>query len=385
MAFLVICCGITILQMSKIDPTEIKLDRRSTLLLQAARQNTMRVDEKDLTGLEDPGIDSIRGSFGPLGSMIRARSARRLSQSSRGASTIRSRNGMGTPRQSFGGGRLDPSFDGLQRHQLYDAPVPSFSFTDTGSDRVSMFASPGHTPQPPRTPTIKFGTEEIVHKYQPSALGSGALATHERRDVSNRSFSPSSNTYSLPVIQEGSVEGLPLRQPRPVPAVLGRPSLSTSAIDSGLRTAPAAIFSGGQSPDEDGDISNSSSPYHVDPFDAPTLPATADPSTSSFRLHSRPELMMVGNAERSFSESAVDDGSRAAWRRERERERGHGGHGHRHNHNRTSSRSYPKTGGDEDREESVSLVHNPSLDSLEGVDVQPEPGGIRLVQSTGRF
>ena len=31
MAFLVICCGITILQMSKIDPTELgkKLDRRS--------------------------------------------------------------------------------------------------------------------------------------------------------------------------------------------------------------------------------------------------------------------------------------------------------------------------------------------------------------------
>ena len=38
MGFLVICVGITVLQLSKIDPTQIKtLDRRSTLLLQAAK------------------------------------------------------------------------------------------------------------------------------------------------------------------------------------------------------------------------------------------------------------------------------------------------------------------------------------------------------------
>ena len=85
LAFLVICCGITILQMSKVDPKELgnKLDRRSTMLLQAARSQTERLDEKDITGIEDPGIDSIRGSFGGVGSMIRARSAKRMSTPSR--------------------------------------------------------------------------------------------------------------------------------------------------------------------------------------------------------------------------------------------------------------------------------------------------------------
>jgi hypothetical protein len=49
MGFLVICVGITILQMSKVDPVSLsKLDRRSTILLQAARQQTESVEEKVL-------------------------------------------------------------------------------------------------------------------------------------------------------------------------------------------------------------------------------------------------------------------------------------------------------------------------------------------------
>ena len=81
MGFLTICVGITILQLSKVDPVELKgnamLDRRSTLLLQAARAKTEDTDpEKGPTGLEDPGMDALRGSFGAFGSIIRARSVR---------------------------------------------------------------------------------------------------------------------------------------------------------------------------------------------------------------------------------------------------------------------------------------------------------------------
>ena len=53
MGFLVICFGITILQMSKIDPEELgnKLDgRRSTIPLQAACQRTETLDEKNPLG-----------------------------------------------------------------------------------------------------------------------------------------------------------------------------------------------------------------------------------------------------------------------------------------------------------------------------------------------
>jgi len=44
--------GITILQMSKVDPTTLKLDRRSTLLLQANRQHT-ELQEKSISGFEE--------------------------------------------------------------------------------------------------------------------------------------------------------------------------------------------------------------------------------------------------------------------------------------------------------------------------------------------
>ena len=69
--------------MSKVDPTQFtKLDRRSTILFQAARKQTEAVEEKFPSGVEEPGIDTLRGSFGTVGSIIRARSARRMSQSS---------------------------------------------------------------------------------------------------------------------------------------------------------------------------------------------------------------------------------------------------------------------------------------------------------------
>src|SRR6266702_3399337 len=92
MGFLVICVGITILQMSKVDPKKLnKLDRRSTILLQAARAQTEVVDEKGIAAYEDPGMDTLRGSFGAVGSIIRARTARRMSQSSQ-----RTNSHMGT-------------------------------------------------------------------------------------------------------------------------------------------------------------------------------------------------------------------------------------------------------------------------------------------------
>ena len=59
MGFLVICAGIIILQMSKVDPEELgKLDRRSTILLKANQQTVEQHGEK-VPGMEDPGIDAL--------------------------------------------------------------------------------------------------------------------------------------------------------------------------------------------------------------------------------------------------------------------------------------------------------------------------------------
>jgi len=45
--------------MSKVDPESLgKLDRKSTLLLQASHRNT-ELTEKSITGMEDPGMDAL--------------------------------------------------------------------------------------------------------------------------------------------------------------------------------------------------------------------------------------------------------------------------------------------------------------------------------------
>ncbi|THH06049.1 hypothetical protein EW145_g4355 [Phellinidium pouzarii] len=345
MGFLVICCGITILQMSKIDPTEFgnKLDRRSTMLLQAARSNTTKVDEKDITGLEDPGMDSIRGSFGPLGSMIRARSARRMSMSTKSGGSVRSQHGQGN----------DSQFEGFQRHQLYDAPVPSFSVNE--ADGGSVFGNSGHSYLPPRHSTIKFGTEDVVHKYPTKGLGTD-LATHERREVSYRSLSPGNISLNsvTPISEEqlrGSMDDLLLQQPRPQHAVKSPLAMSVSLSDSDsgpLRTAPATLFA-----------SQKSLPQQ-DPF--AESPATAVGSgfsggASTLPLPSRSRFNDVNEPQRT-------------------RGREHA----------PTDRRYPK--GVDDREESISLVHSPEPDDdTNGSDEDlSQHGGIRLVgPSPGRF
>lgn len=148
------------------------------MLLQAARSNTAGVDEKSMTAVEDPGMDTLRGSFGAMGSIIRARSARRMSMSSNATgSTLRARHGS---HSAFPGDVERPHYNamghpsdhlaGMKRHQLYDPPVP-------GSDAISL--SSQMSPRSKQT-TIKFGAEDIVHQYPLPGRDSGA-ATHEHR------------------------------------------------------------------------------------------------------------------------------------------------------------------------------------------------------------
>lgn len=186
MGFLVICTGITILQLSKIDPTQIKmLDRRSTVLLQAANAPIHPMDgvddEKSITAMEDPGLDALRGAgFGVVGSIVRARTARRWSKSSQ--STARSRHGQHPNAASIGSSThnqqssVDP-LHGVRRHQLYDAPVPrlpdrgsqtTMTSSGEGVEHISMtseFSAGTPRSSSARPQTIKFGNEDIVHSY----------------------------------------------------------------------------------------------------------------------------------------------------------------------------------------------------------------------------
>ncbi|KAG8994995.1 hypothetical protein FRB94_009525 [Tulasnella sp. JGI-2019a] len=84
LGFLVICSGITILQMSKVDPKQLEnvhnLDRKSALLIRVANQEVEKpggapadTTEDGTTRIEEPGVDALRGFNGLAGTIARAR------------------------------------------------------------------------------------------------------------------------------------------------------------------------------------------------------------------------------------------------------------------------------------------------------------------------
>ncbi|KII92725.1 hypothetical protein PLICRDRAFT_37525 [Plicaturopsis crispa FD-325 SS-3] len=327
MGFLVICLGITILQMSKVDPAHLsKLDRRSTMLLQAAR-NTTEVEEKSVTGVEDPGIDALRGSFGTVGSIIRARSARRISQSTN-SRTGRSQDTERAPYSSDSALPSTDNFEGLRRHQLWDAPMPG---SPGEIERISMrsqssFAS-GSPGSRERRPTIKFGSQEVVHQYHRPGTGDNS-ATHEHRDVHHI---PESNPYPPPPNHRSTTEGESTPRAEDM-----RKTASAPAPNDEVRSAPPVLNA------------QFFHPPSTDPFSTPspsTVPASSFPSASD----------------------SIGSNSEAPWNIE-ERELAARKHNARYN------KSYPK--GEDDGEESVSLWRRSSMD---GSEEDVAHGGVRLV------
>lgn len=336
MAFLVICVGITILQMSKIDPTEFKnLDRRSTILLQASQKQTEAVEKKSLSGMEEPGIDTLRGSFGTVGSIIRARSAHRFSQSSRSTG----QSSRFAPSSRFDVERNDSKtsssfatsnshYGGMRRHQLFDNPVPHLEIPE--SDNISLSSQPSG-----RKPAIKFGEQDVVHSYHRGTVGKDDLATHERR-IAPHGSSPlaSPSSHVLPGLPE-TVSGSQLRQQQPpITFSSGSPPRFDFEV-SEPRSAPAGVGAAG-------------SPYR-DPFEGAPASATLP--------------------------SFPDDG--AEPRRKNRSRQG-------------SSRDYPRGDRADDAEERVPL-RDPRREDSEETDVAASPessfGTIRLVGSSraGRF
>ncbi|GAA5891789.1 hypothetical protein JCM6882_006208 [Rhodosporidiobolus microsporus] len=230
LGFLVICFGISILQLSKIDPEEIKegvLDRRSTVLLSASRAEASTHDphSEKATGIdtEDPGIDTIRGAAGVIGSVRRAISMRRsMSTMSRSGGPFdpnetnmrrRGRNGApgaagSGPSEMEMGMRSDQG--GVRRYQLYDEPMPV-----DASDKISLhssLASPSF-PGRERSSTIKFAETDNVHRYDVAAGHDGAHqhleqpraeGSHQHRDITSPGFPPLSAQPSSPLAQQQS-------------------------------------------------------------------------------------------------------------------------------------------------------------------------------------
>ncbi|KAK0565102.1 hypothetical protein OC844_001378 [Tilletia horrida] len=127
LGFLVICSGITLLQLSKVDPDDLAnkpgLDRRTTMLLRASQSHISHHEkhQHDAADVEEPGLDTVRGGMGVVGSLLRARSSRRIAS---GVHTSADAYNNGDETRPSGGGGVDPFGRPYpERYQLYDAPV----------------------------------------------------------------------------------------------------------------------------------------------------------------------------------------------------------------------------------------------------------------------
>ncbi|KAL7424519.1 hypothetical protein Q5752_000203 [Cryptotrichosporon argae] len=160
LGFLVTCLGITLLQLSKVDPVKLDgLGRKSTLLLEAAHHATEAEEKGEVTALEDPGMDALRGGFGAVGSIIRARSISRRMSNASTATGRRSVPGLSTH-----------GLDHLQRYHLSDVPMP-----EDAMDQISLhskspvgqhsFQSFQHPPPKRSKSHLKFEDADVVHQY----------------------------------------------------------------------------------------------------------------------------------------------------------------------------------------------------------------------------
>ncbi|KAL4073781.1 magnesium transporter NIPA-domain-containing protein [Scleroderma citrinum] len=404
LAFLTICVGITILQMSKIDPTQLSLDRRSTLLLQAARAHTdnpatyacpgadgdAEAGEKSIISVEDPGIDALRGSFGTVGSIIRARSARRLSQGSRGgASGHNAGRGLGV-----GGGMVgsldsvpfsalhhaDHNYDRLTRHQLYDAPVPSTVSLQNPRSELGDRSSSISSTKSPKTTTIKFGSQDVVHSYTSPRSGDATSVTHSAVRVAAAHSTGSGDSRTEAYIY-------------PPTSFQTRPQSSHSTVvpqrthDQPLAPTIPAITTyplpNGNIDGGDDAFVSARSTQAIDPFETPTTPTA---SMGDLLSQSPDETMesppLFGSNPRPGGVPTVPGPGAAAVGSSKEDTRPRR---ERRSNSTTQSRRYPVRGVD-DEEERINLWERPSP-TEEGADEQGPPG-IRLVQTSrtgGRF
>ncbi|PFH49010.1 hypothetical protein AMATHDRAFT_64010 [Amanita thiersii Skay4041] len=416
MAFLVICLGITILQMSKIDPMQLeKLDRRSTMLLRAAQSQTESMDEKSITGIEDPGMDALRGSFGALGSAIRARSVRRMSQSSSarpprssGVSGFYPRHGSSSPIQGL---PLGDPLSGVRRHQLYDAPVPR---DDTSTVRSPSIQSSNYNQSQimNKRPTIKFDSQDVVHQYNRPGTGDN-MATHEHRAAGVRSPPPatyppkppsmaSQTSFEHFVHLEGLDRQLHQQQQQQQPQHGGSRSGSDSDHDNETESDRQTLL---VNPRLGFEPAVQSAPPLFQARFPVIIPRTRTSSNNStikrkdsLLADSPSSISLLGFPQPTDSASRSDHEQEQGWDEEeleRQKQRARDvDRGRSVVVMNAKQRRYPKGDGEDDREESVSLWHGRSpamlydgdddydyYDDQDGNSALAGPtGGIRLVQ-----
>jgi len=191
-------------------------------------------------------MDSLRGGFGTIGSIIRARTLRKMSMSGPppGTEAFRHRHPYAAGADPEQHRSIDTLMPGVQRHQLWDAPVPGPRSPEPG-ERISM--------QPPRQRhrSIRFGDEplestgkgeeaSVQGSSTPSQFHSGLVPpTASRMTNNNLTASPPAMPYDgLPLSSTGPVSPFEMVDPfmddtnttRPVGSM--SPALESASTDS---------------------------------------------------------------------------------------------------------------------------------------------------------
>ncbi|KAI6010509.1 magnesium transporter NIPA-domain-containing protein [Pisolithus marmoratus] len=394
-AFLTICIGITILQMSKIDPAQLSsLDRRSTLLLQVARahtgnpasfahpgaENDAEAGEKSLTAIEDPGIDALLSSAPVVHAGSVNRAGEDLLRLVLAADSVLVEGWSAAvdsvPFSSLH--HIDHGYNGLTRHQLYDAPVPSAASLHSprrgSADRASSFSST----KSPRQTAIKFGSQDVVHSYAPPGSGdtSGATYSAVRSATAHPSgsadskiewtfFRPEQHYPRISFSHKASICTFQHKWNLPSPSFVPQ-----RTNDEPLAPTLPTLSTGFSSRNSSGDRNGTGSllgTLGADPFETPTTP-----TAPSDDLLSQSPDDISGTSSLFGGNSGVIDASvvlptrdETAARRERR------------SNSTTQTRRYPIRGAD-DLEERVSLWERPSPIDEDG-DTHGQPG-VRLVQ-----
>ena len=158
-----------------------------TILLPASRSRTEQQEKNHIIDVEEPGMDALRGSFGTLGSVIRARSVRSMRSQSRGPSQQYRFGGHDAEERGGSNELTTQGLANLPRHQLYDAPVPQPTpplpgVSEDNGASLAPLSTEHSTAQPamsPRMQTIRFEPTQVAH-YYPTTPGKGG-AVHQQR------------------------------------------------------------------------------------------------------------------------------------------------------------------------------------------------------------
>lgn len=185
--------------MSKLDPEMLKdqagLDRRSTMLLAATRDDGIETEKG--TEMEDPGMDTIRGSAGIIGSIYRARS---MNKSASGQFERR----RTWHRRTDTDGNLVQS--GMQRHQLYDRPMSASYDLDKHAEESNDQSIPLRE----HKPAIGFSEDVTSHRYPTQDDARSAI--HEREILGEDHHHHAEPSRAIPS-QQYSANPLPSQGP----------------------------------------------------------------------------------------------------------------------------------------------------------------------------